>query len=133
MKINKLCPIVTTDNLDEVRQFYTRHLGFKVSFDCPGRYLGLRSQSKPDIEISFMPPCEQGQPYGGQGITLCLEVDDVDTEHQRLSQAGIPIVVGLKDNPWGDRSFISVDPVGVSIYVYSPIEPAEEFKQYFKD
>ena len=38
----------------------------------------------------------------------------------------------LKDNPWGDRSFISIDPVGVSIYVYSPIEVSEEFKRYFK-
>ena len=133
MKINKLCPIVTTDQLADVCQFYTQHLGFKVSFDHPGGYLGLRSQSNPGIEIAFMAPCEQGHPYGGHGVTLCLEVDDVDAEHQRLSQAGLTILVPLKDNPWGDRSFISVDPVGVSIYVYSPIEPTEEFKKCMKE
>lgn len=133
MKINKLSPIVTTEKLDDVRAFYTRHLGFKVSFDYPGGYLGLRSIQDETLEISFMTPCEHGQPYDGHGVTLCLEVDDVDAEHQRLSQAGVPIVVPIKDNPWGDRSFISVDPVGVSIYVYSPTEPTEEFQQCLKD
>ena len=132
MKINRLSPIVTTEKLDEVRTFYTQHLGFRVVFDYPSGYLGLRSMQDEAIEISFMTPCEQGQPYGGHGVTLCMEVDDVDAEHERLSRAGVSIVVPLKDNPWGDRSFISIDPVGVWIYVYSPIEMTEEFKQYFK-
>ncbi len=133
MQLNKLFPIITTDKLDEVRAFYTQHLGFKVSIEHPGGYLGLRSIQNADLEISFMAPCDQTQPYNGHGATLCLEVDNVDAEHQRLSQAGVPIVVPLKDNPWGDRSFISVDPAGVSVYVYSPIEPSEEYKQCFKD
>ena len=132
MKIKKLSPIVTTEKLDEVRAFYTQHLGFRVCFDYPGGYLGLQSAQDEAIVISFMTPCEQGQPYGGHGVTLCLEVDDVDAEHERLSQAGAPIAVPLKDNPWGDRSFIAIDPVGVSVYVYSPIEMTEEFKQYVK-
>ena len=132
MKIKRLSPIVTTEKLDEVRAFYTQYLDFKVVFDYPGGYLGLRSGQDEAIEISFMTPCEQGQPYGGHGVTLCMEVDDVDAEHERLSGAGVPVVVPLKDNPWGERSFISIDPVGVSIYVYSPIEVTEEFKQYFK-
>jgi len=133
MQIKKLSPIVTTEKLDEVKVFYTEHLGFKVCFDYPGGYLGLRSAQNEAIEISFMTPCEQGKPYGGHGVTLCMEVDDVDAEHQRLSKTGVSIVVPLKDNPWGDRSFIAIDPVGVWIYVYSPIEMNEEFKQYVKD
>ena len=85
-----------------------------------------------EIAIAFGAPSNESQPYAGHGATLCFQVDDVDTECQRLAQAGLPIVVPLKDNPWGDRSFISVDPAGVSVYVYSPIEVSDEFRKYFK-
>ena len=72
MQLNKLFPIITTDKLDEVRAFYTQHLGFKVSIDHPGGYLGLRSIQNADLEMSFAAPCDQTQPYNGHGATLCL-------------------------------------------------------------
>ena len=59
-------------------------------------------------------------------------MDDVDAEHKRLSDAGLEIIVPLKDHPWGDRGFATQDPNGISLYVYEDREPSKEFKQYYK-
>ena len=133
MHIKKTLPMITTEKLNESRDYYTKYFGFTVTFDYPDQFVGLRSAENQDLELAFGAPCDKTKPYVGEGFTLCFEVENVDAEHARLTQAGLPIVVPLQDNPWGDRSFISVDPAGVSVYVYSPIEPTEEFKQYFKE
>ena len=132
MNIKKMLPIITTEKLDDVREFYVNNFGFKVTFEDPGNFLGLESEKNKDIVLAFAAPSDEGPMYAGHGVTLCFEVDDVDAECERLTQAGLPIVVPLKDNPWGDRSFISIDPAGVSVYVYSPIEVSDEFRKYFK-
>ena len=136
MKLNKLVPILTTNRINEVKEFYTKHFGFSVSFEMEEKHLSITSGKNPEIEISFMAPespeTSKATSYSGVGLTYCLEVDDVDTEHQRLLEAGLDIVVQLQDNPWGDRSFTIQDPVGIAIYVYSLIEPSEEFKTHFK-
>ena len=44
MKIRKNMPIISTDELDDVRAFYTKHFGFKVTFDCPGIRIKLWSR-----------------------------------------------------------------------------------------
>jgi len=43
MKIRKNMPIVSTEKLDDVREFYTKHFAFKVTFDCPEKFLGTQS------------------------------------------------------------------------------------------
>ncbi len=136
MKLNKLVPILTTDRINDVKEFYTKHLGFSVSFEMEEKHLSMTSGKDPEIEISFMAPesleTSKATSYPGAGLTYCLEVDDVDAEHQRLLEAGLDIVVQLQDNPWGDRSFTIQDPVGIAIYVHSLIEPSEEFRTHFK-
>lgn len=37
------------------------------------------------------------------GVTLWLQVPDVDAEHERLVAAGAPVVRPPKDEPWGLR------------------------------
>jgi len=61
---------------------------------------------------------------------LNFKVDDVDTEHARLTNEGLQIAMPLEDHPWGDRGFSVIDPIGNSVYVYSDREPSDEFKQY---
>ena len=133
MKIAKMTPIITTDKLAEEKEFYSKFFGLKVIFEYADQHIGMQCSGNGDVVISFMAPNEQTPPYQGQGLTVCLEVEDVDAQSKRLMAAGLPIVVPIQDNPWGDRSFISVDPAGVSVYVYSPTEPTEEFKKCFKE
>jgi uncharacterized glyoxalase superfamily protein PhnB len=133
VRIRTMLPMVTTDKLDEVRDYYVTYFGFRVTFDYPGHFIALKSAGDDGLEIALMASCDEAKPYAGHGVSLCFLVDDVDAECERLTQAGLPIVVPLQDNPWGGRSFISVDPAGVSVYVYSPIEPSDEFRQYIRE
>lgn len=133
MKLNKLIPIVTTDKINEIKEFYTHNLGFRINFEIEGNHLNINSGKKPEIEISFMAPKTPDTPsFSGKGLMYCLEVDDVDSEHHRLKELGIDIIKQLQDNPWGDRSFVISDPIGIAIYIFSLIEPSKEFKQYYQ-
>ncbi len=116
MKLKKLVPLVTVKSLASLKDFYCAHFGFAVSMETPG-YLHLAGSS--GAELAFMTQdAAAPEAFTGKGLTLCLEVADVDAEAGRLSQADLPVVVPLKDNPWGDRSIIFRDPVGVHVYVY---------------
>jgi len=127
MQIKKSTTLVTTDKIQDAKQFYTEHLGFRVTFEDPGQHLCLRSTGDDGVEVSFMAPCEESPAFAGQGLILSLEVGDPDSEHARLADRGLPIVRPLQDNPWGDRSFIVVDPAGVALYLYKEIPPNEKY------
>jgi predicted enzyme related to lactoylglutathione lyase len=132
MKIKKNVPLVMTDNLDGEKAFYCEHFGFRPTFDN-GEYLGLVSEDG-GCEISFMKPmCGQSTMLNNGSLVFCLEVDDVDKEHARLAAAGMEFRQAPKDNPWGDRSAIAIDPVGISVYIYKVIPPSSEFAKYFKE
>jgi len=118
MKIKKLYPLVTVTDLAPLRDFYCKHFACAVPTEAPG-YLHLAAPG--GAELAFMTQdAEAPQAFAGAGLTLCFEVDNVDAEAARLQKAGLPIVRPLQDNPWGDRSIIVRDPVGIHVYVYQP-------------
>src|SRR5690606_41529644 len=61
------------------------------------------------------------------GALLSFEVEDVDAEYARLKEAGLPMLLDLRDEPFGQRHFIVADPNGVLIDVIKPIPPTAEF------
>lgn len=116
MKLKKQVPLVTVKSLDGLKEFYCEHFGFRVAVESGG-YLGLAAEG--GSELAFMTQDHDAvDPFGGKGLTICLEVHDVDAEARRLVAAGLPVEVPLRDNPWGDRSIILRDPVGIHVYVY---------------
>jgi uncharacterized glyoxalase superfamily protein PhnB len=130
MKTNELSTCFCTNDVGACRDFYTQHFGAKANFDC-GWYVNLRiGEDGPTIQ--FMQPQGNMPTFGGAGVMLNFKVDDVDTEHSRLTKAGLQVAMPLEDHPWGDRGFSIVDPIGNSVYIYSDREPSEEFKQYYK-
>jgi catechol 2,3-dioxygenase-like lactoylglutathione lyase family enzyme len=48
--------------------------------------------------------------YGG-GLSVEVQVDDVDAEHARLAHLGVA-VGEVRDQPWGERNFFFADPDG---------------------
>lgn len=48
---------------------------------------------------------------------MAVDVEDVEAEHQRIQAMGVPIEVALRDEPWGDRHFVVVDPNGIGVDV----------------
>lgn len=55
-------------------------------------------------------------------VVLSIEVAEVDSWHDRLQAAGVPIARGLEDAPWGHRSFGVDDPDGFRIWFYEDID-----------
>lgn len=130
MAIVGLSSTIVTDKIVQCRDFYVEVFGGRVEFDC-GWYASVVLAE--GACVHFMAPRgPDARPYPGDGLVYNLRVDDVDAEHERIVGIGLPIVSPLQDNPWGDRSFAIQDPAGVTLYVYTEIEPSEEFQSYFK-
>ncbi|KIH77294.1 Uncharacterized conserved protein PhnB, glyoxalase superfamily [Geoalkalibacter ferrihydriticus] len=126
-----LSACITTTKVDESRDFYVKHFGAKITFDC-GWYVNLRFGNETS-ELQFIAPQEQGPPAcNPAGLMYNFCVEDVDAEFDRLIASGLTPVMPIENHPWGDRGFAVLDPNGVMLYIYSDREPAEEFKQYYK-
>jgi uncharacterized glyoxalase superfamily protein PhnB len=130
MRTKELSTCFVANEVDACRQFYQRHFSAKAIFDC-GWYVNLRIGGN-GPSIQFMQPQKDMPAFSGAGVMLNFKVDDVDSEHTRLVEAGLQVVMPLEDHPWGDRGFSVIDPIGNSVYIYSDREPSSEFKQYYK-
>lgn len=129
MSIQSASITIVTSNLVETRTFYEKHFNARAIFDC-GWYVVLRFNETPqNPELCLMEPKEGMQTFKG-GAFLNLKVTHADTVFTRLAHSGLSSVIPLEDHPWGDRGFGILDPSGVMVYCYHPIEPTPEFAQY---
>ncbi len=129
MNPKKISPTIVVSDPINSRDFYINNFSAKVTFDC-GWYINI---SLDGHELCFMKPqSPEQQVFSGKGLTYNFEVENVDTEHERILKLGLPVIMPLGDHPWGDRGFGIVDPNGVVLYFYKTIEAEESFKQYFK-
>ncbi|PVY70108.1 glyoxalase/bleomycin resistance protein/dioxygenase superfamily protein [Tamilnaduibacter salinus] len=129
MTIESASMTIVTENLPETRRFYETHFSARPVFDC-GWYVVLRMTAPhQEPEICLMSPQDGMQPFSG-GVFLNILVDNADQLHSRLTEAGLQTTIPLESHPWGDRGFGLLDPSGVIVYCYHPIEPSSEFDQY---
>lgn len=123
----KLNAGVITDKIAESKAFYTEKLGFGVTFENEF-YLLMHTPNK-QAELSFLLPNHPTQqpffhkPYGGSGMYLTVETDEIDTLYQQLKDRGVEIKVEMRDEPWGDRHFSIKDPNGISIDIVKYSSP----------
>ena len=118
MSIKRVVPNITTDRVEESRDFYVSLLGFQV-VDGYGldSHAGVAQQSTAQLslvrgEVADVAP---------QRVTLSIEVPDVDEIHAKAISHGHQIVYPLTDEPWGVRRFHVADPNGVTVNVLSHI------------
>lgn len=115
----KLNAGIVTDKLTETKSFYVDTLNFGVSFE--NEFYMLLHTPGGQSEVSFLLPNHETQQalfqsvFQGKGVYLTIEVDDVDAEYLRIRKLGVPIMVELRDEPWGDKHFAIVDPNGIGI------------------
>ena len=63
---------------------------------------------------------------------LNFEVEDPDALYARLQAAGLPMLVSLRDEPFGQRLFITSNPNWVQIDIIIPMPPTGEYVQQYK-
>ena len=110
---------VVTEKVMESRDFYVRLFGCEVIYEGEGGWFVLLQLGS--TELGFMKPNLETQApifrpaFQGKGVWVVVDVPDVEAEYQRIRSMGVPIEAELRDEPWGDRHFVIVDPNGIGV------------------
>lgn len=124
-------PVLMTPDVAAKADFYVRNFGFRPLFESDW-YVHLQMTSNPRVNLGIVdrnhatvPEVARGKT--GDGVLLSFEVEDPDGAYASLSASGLPMLVPLRDEPFGQRHFITADPDGVMIDIIKPIPPTAEF------
>ncbi|MGL6210756.1 MAG: VOC family protein [Paracoccaceae bacterium] len=127
MKTTSYYPVIMTADVPATAAFWQHHFGFEAQYTTDW-YVHLQSTADPTVNLAILLTNHPTVPKQAQthvaGLILNFEVEDVDAEHARLVAAGLPILVPLKDEDFGQRHFITADPNGVLIDIIRTIPPS---------
>ncbi len=118
MKLTGIC--LVTESVPALARFYAEILGCKADgddthteFNIGG--MGMAIFSRKGTE-EMAPGSMQGAGYGG--VTIMIQVDNVDAQYERLKALGVEIVKAPQTYPWGARSVWFRDPDGNLVDFY---------------
>ncbi len=130
MKTTSYYPVLMTGDVAGTTAFYVEHFRFAPLFESDW-YVHLQSAEDKRVNLGVVQGDHETIPEAGRGraagLLINFEVRDPDAVYERVVAAGLPILRTLRDEPFGQRHFITRDPNGVLIDVIKPIPPSEEF------
>ncbi|MFS8047491.1 VOC family protein [Rhizobium sp. BR 314] len=136
MKVTSYYPVIMTERVEETAAFYRTHFGFQENF-ASDWYVHLQHGQDSAINLAILDGQHETIPEQGRGrvagLLLNFEVDDVDAVYDRVRRAGLPILLAIRDEAFGQRHFITADPNGVLIDIIKPIPPSAEFAALYAD
>ena len=136
MKCTQFYPVIMTDRVAETARFYEENFRFHREFDSDW-YVHLQSDEERSVNLAVLQGDHGTIPEVGRGrvsgLLINFEVEDVDREYARAETNGLPILLTLRDEPFGQRHFITRDPNGVLIDVIEPIPPSAEYAGGFAE
>lgn len=135
MQVTSYYPVIMTHDVAGTAAFYQAHFGFVALFTADW-YVHLQSAADASINLAVLDGAHHTIPEAARGrvsgLLLNFEVQDVDAVHERLRSAGLPILLSLRDEAFGQRHFITADPNGVLIDIITPIAPSGEFVEQYQ-
>jgi catechol 2,3-dioxygenase-like lactoylglutathione lyase family enzyme len=137
MITNSFYPVILTDKVALSSTFYSTHFRFETVYEADW-YVSLRltNNGKTSYELALLdashPTIPSVYQKRVQGLILNFEVDDVDSEYNRLIlDEKLPLQLDIRDEVFGQRHFITSDPNGVLLDIIQIIPPSEtESAQY---
>ena len=128
--MNSLYPVICVESVEVSKKFYTSLLDFNTVFELDW-YIQLHSPVDENLQLAFVLRSHQSVPKQFQqtpkGVIVTVEVDDVDRLYQKALDMQYDIALELKDEDWGQRHFMTVDPEGLLVDVVKMIPPSGEF------
>ncbi len=128
--MKSLFPVICTDDVKGSSDFYQKLLGLEPVFEADW-YVQLQAAGEPTVEIAFVQRTHPSVPQGHQnlpaGVIVTLQSDDVDEIHARAESQGLPIVLSLRDEAWGQRHFMTRDSTGLLLDIFKLIPAAPEY------
>jgi uncharacterized glyoxalase superfamily protein PhnB len=136
MKTTSYYPVLMSDDVAGQAAFYKQHFAFEALFENEW-YVHLRSTEDKRVNLGIVRWDHETIPAGSrartQGLLINFEVKNPDAVYERAQAAGLPILLTLRDEAFGQRHFITCDPGGVLIDVIKPIEPSAEFLAQYSE
>lgn len=131
MTVHSLYPVLQTADVERAAVFYAELLRFERTFTADW-YVSLAAPGNPAVQLAFVDRGHPSIPDGfaapaPSGSLVTVEVDDVDAIAARAEAAGLAFHVPLRDEPWGQRHFITADPDGLLVDAVTVIEPDERY------
>ena len=130
IKIDAMFPVMVTNNLDTVKQFYERVFDFNAVFYEPDFYLHLISPGS-GVQLGFLLPNHASQPeflhsvMSKNGFILSLEVKDATAAFTEAQRMNLNIEMHLKQEEWGQLHFILTDPAGFRVDIVQHIAASD--------
>ena len=115
----KLWSGIITNKVEASKKFYVDTFACEIVYEGDDNWFILLKLG--ESELGFMQPELDSQapifrhPYSGSGMWITIETADVNAEYQRIKSLGIPIEEEIKEEVWGDRHFVIIDPNGIGV------------------
>lgn len=97
-----------------------RRQGDWVDLERAGADLVLQADGYVRSHEHYFTPHLDARPRG-IGVEIVVEVEDVEAVAERAAAAGLRIVKGVTERPWGARDFRIADPDGYFLRITSPL------------
>ena len=129
MSFSRILTNICSDDLAASRHFYVELLGFAVNYDSDW-YVQLRNPESPEQEFgiiqrthALVPPQYQTAP---SGMYVTFVVPDVDALFSKAVSMGTRILHEPRNEFYGQRRFLLVDPSGCLVDICSPWSEQEK-------
>ena len=127
MQISACAISLTVNDIAPSSAFFRDHLGFQEKMAADGFVSLAREDAGMHVVflrrgIEVLPASYRDQTAAG--VIVAFVVDDLAGEERRLRDAGVPITMPLREEPWGERLFQVTDPNGVIVQLVEWARPA---------
>jgi uncharacterized glyoxalase superfamily protein PhnB len=106
MPSNDIIPVLAYPDIDAAAHWLCTVLGFRLRWKA-GNHRAQLLFKKSAIAIT-----EARQPFTSRGITMMLQVDDVNLHFENAKAAGATILSPPSEYPYGERQYTLQDPGG---------------------
>ena len=117
VELGRMTPCISVSNIEESVAFYTSMLGMRKTFEN-GNPVGFVIMKKDRAEL-HLSLCRDKKPQIHN--VAHLKVSDANALYNHLSNSGVRIVKGLRDQQYGLRDFVIADPDGNRIDIGQPL------------
>jgi uncharacterized glyoxalase superfamily protein PhnB len=126
MNVIRIVPNLSSEAFAASRDFYLTMFDLVVSVELDDWYLQLMVESNPMLNIGFIKPDHElfvgrAASPGTHGVVVTIHVDDVDEAYERAKRIGAEIATEIRNEEYGQRHFLMVDPNGLVLNVMGTI------------
>lgn len=129
MSFHRILTNICSEHLAASRDFYVALLGFKVNYDSDW-YVQLQCPTNAELEFGIIDRNSELVPeafrHPPTGMYVTFVVPDVDKVYDKARDMDLKIIQEPRNEFYGQRRFLTVDPNGCLIDICSPWSAQEQ-------